>query len=89
VRKERRPALALYVVDWLPPDFGASDVCAALWARNGKYGYDVSLIGLTSGAQEKQIESFPSGVLEIKRSRQSAITKSGPLVGRLWSYELI
>ena len=51
-----------YVVDWLPPDFGAIGQYALIAAREmAKGGRKVHLIGLTSGAAASEREQFPSG----------------------------
>jgi hypothetical protein len=51
-----------YVVDWLPPDFGAVGQYAAIFARDlATGGRDVKLIGLTSSEPQTTTEQFPGG----------------------------
>ena len=75
-----------YVVDWLPPDFGAVGQYAVLFGREiAQTGRMVSLIGLTSGARETQREIFDTGVLEINRIPASRYSKSSLIRRLLWS----
>lgn len=76
-----------YVVDWLPPDFGAVGQYAVLFGREiAKAGRMVSLLGLTSGgAPEIEREIFDHGVLEISRIPSKHYNKSGLISRLLWS----
>lgn len=75
-----------YVVDWLPPDFGAVGQYAMLFGREiAKSGRMVSLIGLTSGVRETRSEIFDTGVLEITRIRAMRYEKSNLINRLLWS----
>jgi Glycosyl transferase 4-like domain len=76
-----------YVVDWLPPDFGAVGQYAVGFAREmAESGRKVSLVGLTGGVGAMECENMPhGGVLEISRLPTKAYNKSA-LIGRLiWS----
>ena len=65
---ETRPLF--YVVDWLPPEFGAVGQYAVLFATEiAASGRRVELIGLTSGAAGVTEERFQSGgLLRITRT---------------------
>src|SRR5262245_13818666 len=58
-----------YIVDWLPPDFGAVGQYGAIFARNlAVAGRDVLLIGLTTGNRSTTREVLPNGqIFEITR----------------------
>ena len=58
-----------YLVDWLPPEFGAVGQYAMVFAREmAKAGRHVTLVGLTSGPSRAEIERFASGgILETTR----------------------
>jgi hypothetical protein len=76
-----------YVVDWLPPDFGAVGQYAVIFAREiAQSGRKVSLIGLTSGARETAREmSARGGVLEVTRLPAKHYNKSAPIKRLIWS----
>jgi hypothetical protein len=76
-----------YVVDWLPPDFGAVGQYAVVLAREMvRSGRKVSLIGLTSGAREIGREfSADGGVLEITRLPSQHYKKSALMRRLIWS----
>jgi hypothetical protein len=77
-----------YVVDWLPPDFGAVGQYGVIFARDiANSGRDVCLIGLTSGASNTCYErpAGGSGMLEIKRLSTGRYNKSGLISRSLWS----
>jgi glycosyltransferase involved in cell wall biosynthesis len=75
-----------YVVDWLPPDFGAVGQYALLFGREiAKTGRMVSLIGLTTGARQKSSENCDTGVLEIKWVPAKRYNKSGLISRLVWS----
>jgi hypothetical protein len=71
--------MLFYVVDWLPPDFGAVGQHGLIFARDyAAQGRDVCLIGLTSGAGGTCREvAEQAGVLEIKRLPAKRYNKSG------------
>jgi hypothetical protein len=76
-----------YVVDWLPPDFGAVGQYALILAREMvQSGRKVSLIGLTSGARETGREfSVHGGILEITRLPSEHYKKSALFKRLIWS----
>src|ERR1700736_1938487 len=76
-----------YVVDWLPPDFGAVGQYGLIFARDyAENGRDVCLIGLTSGASRICCEVLEHGrVLEIKRLSAKRYNKSGLVSRLIWS----
>jgi hypothetical protein len=80
------PAL-FYVVDWLPPDFGAVGQYAVIFAREfAQSGRQVRLIGLTSGPAGASCEAFPEGgCLEIRRIAAAPYDKARYLTRLLWS----
>src|SRR5438477_4482626 len=78
--------MLFYLVDWVPPDFGAVGqyglIFAAQIARSGRR---VCLIGLTSGAYNTTREVLAHGaVLEIKRLGARRYNKSGLLSRLIW-----
>ena len=81
-----RPSHLFYIVDWLPPDFGAVGQYALIFARDfAKAGRAVSLIGLTSGMKQTRAEAFGKGALEIKSIPAQRYNKSGLVTRLLWS----
>src|SRR6516225_4053721 len=84
-RVESRPLF--YVVDWLPPDFGAVGQYAVLFATEiAASGRRVELIGLTSGSASVTEERFQSGgSLRITRIATSSYDKSKSLNRLLWT----
>jgi hypothetical protein len=75
-----------YIVDWLPPDFGAVGQYALIFAREiAQSGRTVSLIGLTSGTRQGRVESFGTGSLEINWIPAHRYDKSGLVTRLLWS----
>src|ERR1700682_4885666 len=67
-----------YVVDWLPPDFGAVGQYAVLFASEiAAKGRHVELIGLTSGEAGTSQQQFASGgLLRVTRIPRSANMQS-------------
>jgi hypothetical protein len=67
----------VYICDWLPPDFGAVGQYAVLFARQwAKEGWDVTLVGLTSGNSSCQAaESIGDGSLEVLRIHRRTYKK--------------
>jgi len=59
----------VYICDWLPPDFGAVGQHAVLFAREwARDGWDVTLVGLTSGKSSCQAaEPIGGGSLKVRR----------------------
>jgi hypothetical protein len=82
---ETRPLF--YVVDWLPPDFGAVGQYAVLFATEmAARGRRVELIGLTTGAASVTEERFQSGgSLRTTRLATSSYDKSKNLHRLLWT----
>jgi hypothetical protein len=80
-------ALLFYVVDWLPPDFGAVGQYAVIFSREmAQSGREISLIGLTSGARETSREiSADGGVLEVTRVPATPYKKSALISRLIWS----
>jgi hypothetical protein len=59
-RKKSNPLF--YIVDWLPPDFGAVGQYGAIFARDlAVAGRDVRLIGLTTGNHSTTREVLANG----------------------------
>jgi hypothetical protein len=77
-----------YIVDWLPPDFGAVGQYGAIFARDlAVAGRDVRLIGLTTGDHSTTREALPSGkIFEITRIRSSIYAKSSLITRLLWTF---
>jgi hypothetical protein len=78
-----------YVVDWLPPDFGAVGQYGMIYARDyAQNGRKVILVGLTSGRADMQKESFPGGgSLEIRRLAARRYDKSRYVRRLLWTVQ--
>jgi hypothetical protein len=76
-----------YVVDWLPPDFGAVGQYGTIFARElAKNGRNVCLIGLTAGVSENRSERYSGGgVLEVRKLSAKRYNKSGIVSRSLWS----
>jgi glycosyltransferase involved in cell wall biosynthesis len=75
-----------YVVDWLPPDFGAVGQYALIFGREiAKTGRMVSVIGLTSDGRKTRGENVDTGVLEIKWVPAKRYNKSGLISRLVWS----
>jgi hypothetical protein len=82
---ETRPLF--YIVDWLPPDFGAVGQYAVLFATEiAASGRRVELIGLTSGSARVTEEQFHGGgSLRTTRIATSSYDKSKNLHRLLWT----
>ena len=67
-----------YLVDWLPPDFGAVGQYGLIFARDiARSGRHVRLIGLTRGEAAVHNEAFEGGgILQIKYIRSKKYDKS-------------
>jgi hypothetical protein len=75
-----------YVVDWLPPDFGAVGQYAMLFARDiARSGRTVCLIGLTSGASTSTSEPCGSGTLRIQKLSALPYNRSSTAERLLWT----
>src|SRR5689334_7022491 len=77
-----------YIVDWLPPDFGAVGQYGAIFARDlAVVGRDVRLIGLTTGDDLTTREVLPNGkIFEVTRIRSSICEKSRVIRRLLWTF---
>jgi len=76
-----------YLVDWLPPDFGAVGQYGAIFARNlVAAGRDVRLIGLSTGEHSTTREALPNGrLLEVTRITSKTYEKTRYFERLLWS----
>lgn len=76
-----------YIVDWLPPDFGAVGQYALMFAREiARAGRHVWLVGLTSGTASTVRESYEGGgVLQISRNAAGRYDKARYLSRLLWT----
>lgn len=81
-----KPTL-FYVVDWLPPDFGAVGQYAVIFADEiAQLGRSVVLVGLTSGVSE-EMQRRPcahGGALEVKRLPAKPYDKTGLMRRLIW-----
>ena len=58
--------ILFYVVDWLPPDFGAVGQYGMVFAHDlARDGRHVYLIGLTTKTRSRVINEVGAGILEI------------------------
>src|SRR5437588_270802 len=75
---QKRDIPLFYVVDWLPPDFGAVGQYGRLFDREiAQAGRRVYLIGLTSGVGGKTRECFgPGAFLETTKIENSGYQKT-------------
>jgi hypothetical protein len=78
-----------YIVDWLPPDFGAVGQYGVIFAHDlAVAGRDVRLIGLTTGKPSTTQEKLPNGkIFEVTRVRSSAYQKSRFITRLLWTFQ--
>jgi hypothetical protein len=78
-----------YIVDWLPPDFGAVGQYGAIFARDlAVAGRDVRLIGLTTGNHSTTREVLPNGkIFEITRISSAIYTRSRFITRLLWTFK--
>jgi hypothetical protein len=86
LRSEENRKPLFYVVDWLPPDFGAVGQYGRLFAGEIARTCKVYLIGLTSGTAEKTREYFgPGAFLETTKIENSGYQKSSNTKRLLWT----
>jgi hypothetical protein len=80
----KKSSQLFYIVDWLPPDFGAVGQYGTIFARGlAVAGRDVRLIGLTTGDYSTAREVLPNGkLMEITKIRSQNYKKS-KFIGRL------
>jgi len=78
-----------YIVDWLPPDFGAVGQYGAIFARDRAVaGRDVRLIGLSTGEHSTTREVLPNGkIFEITRICSPRYAKSRLITRLLWTFQ--
>jgi hypothetical protein len=75
-----------YVVDWLPPDFGAVGQYGAYFAeRIADGGRKVCLVGLTSGPPQRTRRAVGDGELELVRIPASSYDKSRTIDRLRWT----
>ena len=75
-----------YVVDWLPPDFGAVGQYAVIFAQEfARSGRTVYLIGLTSKGATATVERIGTGVLETRKIESPTYDKSRALKRLSWT----
>lgn len=86
VGSEYRSTL-FYIVDWLPPEFGAVGQYGLVFAReSAQAGRHVWLLGLTSGSASTVRETYEGGgVLEISRNAAGSYDKARYLSRLLWT----
>ncbi len=66
-----------YIVDWLPPDYGAIGQYALQEAEDrAAAGEDVTLIGLTSGASTSEYKGVGAGRLRVIRLKSKAVDRT-------------
>lgn len=77
----------VYICDWLPPDFGAVGQYAVMFAQQwANEGWDVTLVGLTSGAASRQLaEPVGPGSLQIWRVHRDKYQKQKFLKRLAWT----
>src|SRR5690349_1252822 len=89
VAESGQPPL-FYVVDWLPPDFGAVGQYALIASQQAATsGREVHLIGLTSGTPSREFMTDGhdlGGLLTVERVRANPYRKSNFLQRLLWSF---
>ena len=83
----RKNGTLFYIVDWLPPDFGAVGQYAMVFAREiAETGRSVRVIGLSSGSESESCEKLSNGaLLEVKKLSAQPYNKSSFLSRSIWS----
>ncbi len=83
---ERKPPI-FYLVDWLPPDFGAVGQYALIHSQQtAAKGREVYLVGLTRGQASSEITRFPDcGLLSIQRLQAKLYAKTKPFQRFIWT----
>jgi hypothetical protein len=75
-----------YLVDWLPPDFGAVGQYGLFFAREyAEGGREVRLIGLSSSVSSIVTENFARGLLRVTRLRATPFRKTSSIQRLLWA----
>jgi hypothetical protein len=86
VRSRPEPTL-FYVVDWLPPDFGAVGQYASQYAAEmARAGRRVCLVGLTSSTARRTSFALGGGALETVRLSAAAYDKTRFAERLLWTW---
>jgi hypothetical protein len=76
-----------YVVDWLPPDFGAVGQYGVNFAKElAQAGRHVCLVGLTSGPLHRSSCRVGSGRLTIVQLSAASYNKTRPFQRILWTF---
>lgn len=75
-----------YIVDWLPPDFGAVGQYGLVFSRDmARAGRNVKLVGLSTRAGGVESECFATGYLEIVRLHAAQFDKSSFAKRLIWT----
>lgn len=75
-----------YLVDWLPPDFGAVGQYGLYFSRElAEGGREVHLIGLSSSANSVVAEQFARGSLSVTRLRTMPFRKTSFVQRLFWA----
>jgi hypothetical protein len=84
---ELKPPL-FYVVDWLPPEFGAVGQYALIHSQQtAATGRDVYLIGLTHGQASSEIARFANGgLLRIQKLHAKPYVKTKLIRRLIWTF---
>lgn len=76
----------VYLCDWLPPDFGAVGQYALLSCRErAAQGFEVTLVGLTSGPTRLEEEKIGQGLLRILRLAAPPLDRASLARRLLWT----
>jgi hypothetical protein len=79
--------ILFYVVDWLPPDFGAVGQYGIVFAQElARDGRRVYLIGLTSQSRNSVLNEVGDGILEITRIPAVSYDKSRLIKRLVWTF---
>lgn len=83
----RAKSTLFYIVDWLPPDFGAVGQYGLIFAREiAESGRNVHLVGLTTGPSHFERNVLPGGgTLEISSLTTEPYNKSRNIERLLWT----
>lgn len=76
----------VYLCDWLPPDFGAVGQYAVMHCRErAAMGYEVTLVGLTSGETRLEEEKVGAGLVRTLRLSAPPIDRANLPRRLLWT----
>ena len=77
----------VYLCDWLPPDFGAVDQYALLFARErARRGEHVVLYGLSSMGPSLESETIGSGSLKVVRLAAKVYDRTNVRARAAWTW---